>query len=160
MPFDVLIHNTNFFTKKAADDLCIDESSFGYGGFGAFVTNLKGKQVSRGLQSTVLADVGTNMIRGIIHRHRDNAKPEGFTQPGPSEIRHLLERYVEDNVGEGKLWERKPHVTCDNYFYDEKILKWIGENAYGLTCTMAKNELLKGFKKESFHHKDTSSKFS
>ena len=99
------------------------------------------------------------MIRGIIHRHRNNVKPEGFTQPGPLKIRYLLERYVEDSVGEGKIWERKPHITCDNFLYDEKIREWIWENEYGLTCTMAKNELLKGFKKHSFHHKNPSSKF-
>ena len=159
MPFDVLIHNTGFFSKKAALDLCVDESSFGYGGFGEGVTTLRGKKVNRGLQSVILADVGTNMIRGIVHRHRKNVKPEGFTQPGPSEIRTLLENYVEGNVGEVKLWDCKPHITADNYFYDEKIRDWIGTNGYGWTSTMAKNELLKEIPKHHFHHLDTSSKF-
>ena len=121
MPFDVPIHNTAFFTLKASMDLCIDETSMGFGGFGDFVSNLRGKAKSRGLQSAVLADVGTNLIRGIYHRHKDNKKSPGFTQQGPSEVRNLLEKYVEGNVGSGKIWESKPHITCDNFFYDEKI---------------------------------------
>ena len=44
MPFNVLVvHNTALFTKKAANGLCIDESSYGYGGFGAYATNLRRK---------------------------------------------------------------------------------------------------------------------
>jgi hypothetical protein len=34
MPYDVLIHNTGFFTKTASLDLCIDETTAGFGGHG------------------------------------------------------------------------------------------------------------------------------
>ena len=48
-------------------------------------------------------------------------KCEGFTEHGPSEVQKLVEQFVEDNVGVGKLWERQPHFTVNNHFVDEKL---------------------------------------
>ena len=62
-----------------------------------------------------------------------------------------MERFVEGNVGAGKLWERQPHLTVDNHFVDEKIVHWLGERGYGLTGTLSKRILLKGVKNKYLH---------
>jgi hypothetical protein len=96
----------------------------------------------------------------VLHRHRDNPKSPGFTQAGPSEVRHLLEKNVEEHVGPGKLWQRKPHITADNYFCDDKICDWIGENGYGSTATTSKLNLPGKIDHKHSHKKDTSGKFT
>ena len=151
MPLDVLVANTNFFTKVAALDLAIDETTIPFGGHGDFVYNLMGKKCSRGVQLALLLDVGTMRVRGFFARHRAAPKCEGFTENGPSEVRKLVERFVEGNVGVGKLWERQPHLTVDNHFVDEKIVHWIGERGYGLTGTLSKRILLKDVKNKYLH---------
>jgi hypothetical protein len=160
MPYDVLIHNTGFFTKTASLDLCIDETTAGFGGHGKYVFNLRGKKVSRGIQSALLLDVGTMRLRGVLHRHKNNPKSPGFTQACPSEVRQLLEKNVDEHVGPGKLWPMKPHITADNYFCDDKICDWIGENGYGLTATTARYNLPGKIDHKYFHKTDTSGKFT
>ena len=103
MPLQVLVTNTNFFTKKAALDLAIDETMVPFGGCGNFVYNLRGKLVSCGIQLALMLDVGTMCLRGFFACHRAAPKCEGFTWNGPSEVRKLVERFVEGNVGVDKL---------------------------------------------------------
>ena len=155
MPFEVLVHNTNFFTKYAALDQCIDETSIAYGGCGAFITNLRGKICSRGAQIVVLLDHATRQLRGFLPRHKYNNKEEGFTQEGPSEVAQLIKTFVDPNIGDGKIWPTKPHFTCNNYFTSLPLAHWIGKRGYKLTGTLAKNNLIPGIKKEYFHSKAT-----
>ena len=151
MPLQVLVTNTNFFTKKAALDLAIDETTVPFGGCGDFVYNLRGKLVSRGIQLALMLDVGTMRLRGFFTRYRNAPKCEGFTRSGPSEVRKLVERFVEGNIGVDKLWERQPHITCDNWFVDEKLCHWLGRKGFGLTGTLSKTVLLKGVSKQYLH---------
>ena len=127
MPLEVLVANANFFTKKAALDLAIDETTIPFGGCGDFVYNLRSKKCSRGIQLTLLLDVGTMRVRGFFARRRAAEKCEGFKEHGPLEVRKLVERFVVGNVGVGKLWERQPHLTVDNHFIDEKVVHWLGK---------------------------------
>ena len=62
--YDCIIHNCNYFTKHASMDLCIDETTWGFGGHGgSIVGNLINKQKNRGGQSVLLLDVGTMLPR-------------------------------------------------------------------------------------------------
>ena len=55
-----------------------------------------------------------------------------------------------------KLWPNgKPHITADNFFTHEKLLKWLGENGYGYLGTAARNKLWKGIDKKYFHSLDS-----
>ena len=119
MPVEVFVTNTNFFTKKTALDLAIDETTILFGWCGDYVYNLRGKLVSCGMQHALLLDVGTMRVRGFFARHRAAEKCEGFTKHGSSEVRKLVEQFVVGNVGVGKLWERQPHFTVSNHFVDE-----------------------------------------
>ena len=57
---DCLIHNCNYLTKEASLDLCVDETTWGYGGHGGeLVDNLMIKKKLRGGQSVLLLDCDT-----------------------------------------------------------------------------------------------------
>ena len=91
-----------------------------------------------------MLDVGTMRVRGFFAEHLAAEKYEGFTEHVLSKVRKLVERFVEGNVGVGKLWERQPHFTVNNHFVDEKVCHWLGRKGYGLTSTLSKRILLKG----------------
>lgn len=90
-------------------------------------------------------------VRRFIACHQAAKKCEGFTMNSPSETRKLMERFVERNIGVDKLWEINSHITCNNYFVDEKICHWLGRRGYGFTGTLSKTILLKGVKNKYLH---------
>eukprot|EP00536_Pseudo-nitzschia_multiseries_P001958 jgi/Psemu1/4602/gm1.4602_g len=56
--YEALVHNTWYFTEKAGDDLCMDESSWPYYGFGRpMVDSLQNSMFSRGGHTVILSDV-------------------------------------------------------------------------------------------------------
>ena len=137
-------------------DVVIDETSVPFGGCGEFVTNLRGKLCSRGVQIALLLDVGTTRCRGFYPRHTQNKKYDGFTRQGTCKVQYLLEKFVEPHVGFGKLWSIKPHITCDNFFVNMPLCYWIGQMQYGLTATLAKNYLPPKIPSKYFHKLETS----
>lgn len=150
--YDAVIENTRYFTKRADLDITGDETTYGNAGCGKYISNLKGKIVSRGGQSTLMMSK-RNRLYGAIHRHKSNPKCEGTWPAGPSEIRHLVEKYVADYVGDGDdcLWSEKPHIVADNYFTHELLLDWLGKHGYGYLGTAARNQLIKGMNTSYFH---------
>jgi len=150
--YDAVIENTRYFTKKADLDIVGDETTYGNVGCGQYISNLKGKIVSRGGQTTLMMSK-RNRLYGAIHRHKSNPKCEGTWPAGPSEIRHLVEKYVHEYVGDGDncLWSEKPHIVADNYFTHELLLDWLGKNGYGYLGTAARNQLIKGMNTSYFH---------
>eukprot|EP00536_Pseudo-nitzschia_multiseries_P016483 jgi/Psemu1/46350/gm1.46350_g len=53
--YETLVHNVHYFSKKACSDLCMDELSWAYYGFGEpMVDYLKGKMFSRSGQTVIL----------------------------------------------------------------------------------------------------------
>ena len=152
MIYDAVIENTRYFTKKADLDIVGDETTYGNAGCGQYISNLKGKIVSRGGQTTLMMSK-RNRLYGAIHRHKSNPKCEGTWPAGPSEIRYLVEKYVQEYVGDGEncLWSEKPHIVADNYFTHELLLDWLGKNGYGYLGTAARNQLIKGMNTSYFH---------
>ena len=50
-----------------------------------------------------------------------------------------------------KIFRNKPVVCADNFFFDDKLLNWIGENGYGCIGTCARNVLPKDIDKRYLH---------
>ena len=148
-----MIHNCNYFTKHAALDLCVDETTWGFGGHGGpHVYQLMNKKKSRGGQLVLLLDCGTMRPRGVIHRHKKQEKCPGWNMDlGPSEVRQLVEQFVEENVGPGKLWSKKPHITAANHFSHDVLFNWLGEKGYGYIGTVARDRLISGIENKYFH---------
>eukprot|EP00536_Pseudo-nitzschia_multiseries_P005825 jgi/Psemu1/13658/gm1.13658_g len=92
----------HFFSKKACSDLCLDESSWAYYGFGGpMVDYLKGKTFSRGGQmAPALQKTNT-----------------------PQYVQDIFTKYVIPEIG--KLWSSPPRLTADNFF------NWLGFGMIG-----------------------------
>ena len=143
--YECLIHNLKQFTKRACQDIVIDESTWPYYGFGPFVEYLVGKMVSRGGQTVLMSDADRLRPRGFIHRRKSYATSDKFKTKGMSEVFYLISKYVLPLIGneKGKLWSYGPHLTVDNYFNGDEILDWMGENGLGMIGTIARNRLPK-----------------
>ena len=50
-----------------------------------------------------------------------------------------------------KIFRRKPVICADNFFIDDKLCKWVGENNFGVIGTTARNYLPKTIKKKYLH---------
>ena len=84
MIFDVIIHNVNVISKSEDLDLCGDETTWPYEGYGEqgaqVVGQTKGKHgIIRGGQSVIIMDTMRMRPRAIILRHNQHTKPSGFT---------------------------------------------------------------------------------
>ena len=51
-----------------------------------------------------------------------------------------------------KIFKSHPTVIADNYFTDDKMQMWIGENKFGCIATTARNFLPKDIPKVYLHH--------
>jgi len=149
----------NYFTKQAALDQAVDESSWFNSCVRPYVQRiLKGKKIPCGGQLTLMCDVGTYLPRAVIHRHSSNPKYDGGYTQGSSEIRLLVDNHVLPNVGPNKLWSEKPHLTFDNFFFQELGTRYLGSVGVPHTCTVARNKFPFGLDNKFFHKEQTSQK--
>ena len=98
--YEVPIYNVNWFTKTAGLDLCGDESTWGFGGFGERGTGLVGlilgkPGVSKGGQVVLVSDVDRLRPRAYVHRHKVHEKPIGWNKQGPIEVRMIMDQIKE-----------------------------------------------------------------
>eukprot|EP00536_Pseudo-nitzschia_multiseries_P017860 jgi/Psemu1/52925/gm1.52925_g len=121
--YEALVHNTRYFTEKSGDNLCVDESSWPYYGFGGPMGDY---------------------LQNKMHKHYKKSAPH--TMQGCSEVHDIMSKFVLPYTGVGKLWKRPPHLTVDNFFNGDSILDWMGEHGLGMIGTVARNKLPKGKK--------------
>ncbi|KAL3936788.1 MAG: hypothetical protein SGARI_002405 [Bacillariaceae sp.] len=150
--YDVICHNVNALTLIAGLDLCGDETTFAFNGWGETGTGLfvlvTGKPgVTRGGQMVIIIDVDRIRPRVYMHRHKMN--PKWYGAPGANEVRVLIEK-LEKLVffalphRPRPILREPPHVTWDNYFSGDDALKFSSERGFGMTCTTRRDRLPKG----------------
>jgi hypothetical protein len=77
--FQCLVCNMNYLTLVADGDGTIDETSWGFGGYGTeAVYRIMGKGMNKGGQTTCLYDINRRYPHGYIHRHKLQSRPQGF----------------------------------------------------------------------------------
>jgi len=180
--YKTIVHNTNILSATADLDQCVDETIFGHGGYGpagsGLMKSLIGKKVIKGGQTVLCADVGRNRVRAYTHRHKCHDVPQGWTREGPREIRRIAECLMpkvrqddaneEDDDGRdgGFLFRNRqrilfsewPHITCDNYFGDERIDDWLGASGFGFLHTTRRDCLPSGVPVWAFHKQSVNPK--
>ena len=156
--YNVIVHNTNTITKTADLDLCGDESTWGFMGYGEYgsglVSGIIGKPgVSRGGQFVIVSDAYSFRPRAIFHRHKLHERPQGFTQEGPNEVWMVVDA-LEPMVGRGigKIFKTFPHMTWDNYFSGDSVMDYLGRKGFGATMTCRRDRFPGGVPKHWFHH--------
>ena len=162
--FKCIINNVNYLTKRGELDATIDETTFataspGEAGSGVTFRVMGKPNVSKGGQTVVLCDAHRIRPRAYYHRHKLQKKPDGWTAAGMIEARRLLEQIapmVEGSDGDKKkIYNKKPHITMDNYFSGEKTIEWIGRNGFGATMTCRRDRLPPGIPTKNLHKQKT-----
>ena len=175
MPFKVLVHNMNNVTGRADLDNSLDESTWGFGGYmGDCGGRLIKKPVDRGGQLAMIYDINRRYPRGYVHRHKCHVREAPFKSVGQSEVVMLvaqLDRMVTGNGMEptttlqhpttGKdvvykmktIYDKPPHIVCDNLFTSDAIMDYLGGKGYGMTGTCARNRIPAELKPYTHHGK-------
>jgi len=142
--FRCIVHNTNALSLYANPDMCGDETRFVHEGHGEANSGLlkliKGKPgITKGIQTVICCDTDWIRIRAYLHRHKKHKVH--YKKQGPNEVRTLWETQLlplcqHDNSLIGHvLFSQKPHMTWDNYFSGEGIMKYAAEEGFGVTMT-------------------------
>ena len=153
--WDVICHNTNAITLFAESDLCYDETSFAFNGWGEALTGLIGlvmgkPNITRGGQTCLLSDVHRIRPRSYVHRHK--LHPKHYNQAGPNEVRLVWEKlqplFAPNAYRTRGIFREKPHFTCDNFFSGDEIMEYAATEGFGLTMTCRRDRLPKGIPKK------------
>jgi len=143
--FNVLMHNLNAITLYACSDQCVDESTFGHGGYGPMNDGLfgylKNKPFTKGGQIVLTCDVDRIRPRAYVHRHK--AHPVILSPSGPNEIALIYERLEhlilagqsENPLRPVPIFRCAPHITGDNHFSGETVMRHAMEKGFGLLMT-------------------------
>ena len=140
----ILVHNTNFLTKRGSQNITVDESSYGTSNYGP--ANLIGRimnkpGVTKGGQVVIATDVERFYVRAYLHRHKARKAPDRYQYKymGPVEIHYLLNQLDELNIDRKKhnndhlcIYNDKQRVclTMDNYFSGPDTPGEIGKRGY------------------------------
>ncbi len=69
-----MVFNCNAITKFADENQTVDETTWGFGGYGekgsGIVTRLMNKKVNKGGQTTIMSDSMRFRPQAYIHRHK------------------------------------------------------------------------------------------
>jgi hypothetical protein len=175
--YKVMVHNMNYVTKRADSDGTIDESSWGFGGYMAECGGrLIGKKVPKGGQTTFWMDIHRRYPRAYIHRHKlqtPATRPDGFSYQGQAEVVDIvtqIDRLIDETepgytecilpnttdlykYPTKKIYRSQPHVTADNHFSGDNVMKFIGTKGYGITVTCRRDRFPTDIKSTSIEKK-------
>jgi len=165
---------------QTVDETTWGHAGFAEAGTG-LAGRLMNKKVNKGGQITIMTDSKRFRPRAFIHRHKLHEPKAGMTRRGTIElcqlIRDIDSMIIEDNEPsvtppmpplpppgttsrlittprdptKKKIFRGKPIITADNFFFDDKMCEFIGENGYGSIGTNARNVLPKGIDKKYLH---------
>ena len=159
--YKAMVNNTKVITKYADENQTVDETTWGHAGYGEAGSGLTGrlmnKKVNKGGQTTIMSDSRRFRPRAYIHRHKLHDRLN-TTRWGCTELKHMLidiEQQVVDprnnNNGQKQIFKTKPTICADNFFFDDKMNDWIGENGFSSIGTQARNCLPAGVEKKYLH---------
>ena len=162
------------------DETTWGHAGYGEAGSG-LTGRLMNKKVNRGGQTTIMTDSRKFRPRAYIHRHKLHDKkgmtrrgtielthlihdidsmiiePDASTIPMPPLRRDINDLATSRIITtpkdptKKKIFREKPVITADNFFFDDKMCEFIGENGYGSIGTNARNVLPKGIEKKYLH---------
>lgn len=150
--YDCLVSNTNSICDRAELDLCGDETTYPFGGFGeagsGLISRVKKPGISKGGQIVIISDVHHCRIRAYTHRHKLHATLISGVG-GTNKVQLILVLYQIDELMRTPnqpcgIFTEKSHLTFDNYFSGDSIHEYCDKNGYGLTMTVNRGRLPKG----------------
>ena len=157
--WDVICHNMNQMILVGGLDLTGDETSWPNSSYADVHSNLIGKKTDKGGQHVLLLDARRRYMYAWTPRHSFFPKNKDFTALGPAEIVRLVEiieplmvgAHKEEGDTRRQIFHEPVHITMDNYFSGDNILKYLGERGYKATMTCRRDRLPEGVPKTAFH---------
>ena len=158
--WDVICHNMNQLIQVGGLDLTADETTWPNSSYADVHSNLIGKKTNKGGQHVLLLDARRRYMYAWTPRHSFFPRNKEFTASGPAEVVRLInniEPLIEgaqkiDGDTRRQIFSEPVHVTMDNYFSGDNILKYLGERGYKATMTCRRDRLPEGVPKTAFHY--------
>jgi hypothetical protein len=158
--WDVMTHNMNRMIEFGGLDCTGDETSWPNSSYADVHSTLKGKKTDRGGQHVLLLDARRRYIYAWTPRHRFFAKNKSFSATGQAEVVRLIDKmepllvggHQEDGDTRRQIFNAKVHITMDNYFSGDNVMKYLGERGYKATMTCRRDRLPEGVPKSAFHY--------
>ena len=121
-------------------------------------------------------DIHRRYPRAYINRHKlqnPKMRPDGFSYQGPAEVVDIVKKidglidgtdpaYTEmviPNTSDvwkypkNKTYQSPPHITADNHFSRDNIMKFMGSRGYGFTVTCRRDCFSVGIKQYLYQEK-------
>ena len=169
--YNCFVFNTNTLTKKADENQVLDESTYGHAGYGeagsGIITRLTNKKVNKGGQVVLMMDRFRPRVRAYLHRHKlyselFKEEKKKWSKNGTFELFYLSSKLLTMTDGDTsptkKIFRRKPCITADNYFQDDAIMEWLGEQGLGGIMTTARDRLPSDIPSQYLHKQKTDAK--
>ncbi len=142
--YDTIVHNVNALTLNVGLDLCADETSYGFNGWGETGSGILGlilnkPGITRGGQIVMVSDVDRIRPRAYVHRHKLHPKPLGNLR-GPNEVYFLWQQVKElmqpnNGFAPKPLLQAMPHFTFDNFFSGDSVIQHAVDEGLGISMT-------------------------
>ena len=158
--WDVMTHNMNRMIQFGGLDCTGDETSWPNSSYADVHRTLKGKKTDRGGQHVLLLDARRRYIYAWTPHHRCFAKNETFSATGQAEVVRLIDKmepllvggHQDDGDTRRQIFNERVHITMDNYFSGDNVMKYLGERGYKATMTCRRDRLPEGVPKSAFHY--------
>ncbi|MFM8622856.1 MAG: hypothetical protein ACKOB3_05715, partial [Holophagaceae bacterium] len=158
--WDAMAHNMNRMIKVGGLDCTGDETSWPNSSYADVHSNLKGKKTDRGGQHVLLLDARRRYIYAWTPRHSFFPRKKDFTASGQAEVIRLVELISplikgapqEEGDKRRQIFNEPVHITMDNYFSGDNVMKYLGERGYKATMTCRRDRLPEGVPKNAFHY--------
>ena len=150
LTFKCVVDNTNVISAKADETQSKDETTWGHSGYGesgtGITTKFVNKKVSCGGQVVIVMDRFRFRPRAYMHRNKIYeelySEKKLWKKKGTFEMMYLAKQLMllKNQNGEN-LFPSKPCITADNYFQDDQIMEWMGQEGFGAILTSARDRL-------------------
>ncbi len=157
--WDVMTHNMNQLIDKGGLDLIFDEITWPNSSYADIQGRLKGKKTDKGGQHVLLLDSKRQYIYAYTPHHKLFEVVQPFTATCPAEVKRLVDNITPLVVGatqdptdkRKQLFSECVHVTMDNLFSSDEVLRYLGEGGWKGTMTCRHSHLPKAVPRKYFN---------
>ena len=115
--------------------MTLDETTWPNSSYANVQGRVRGGKTGKGGEHVIVTDARRQYIYQYTARHSFHKKEEPYTQQGPAEVKRILDDLAPLVQGNPKpatdkrrqIFTELPHITMDNHFSGDHIIKLIGE---------------------------------
>ena len=150
----------NQIVKWDGLDVMLDATTWSDSSYADVHSRLMGKKTDKGGQHVLLLDAWRRYMYAWTPHYKFFPIVCPFTALSPAEVVHLIESIAPLVIGAEKdegdkrcqIFSEKVHITMDNFFSGDDILKYISEGGWKATMTCRRDRLPVVVPKTAFHY--------